>query len=93
MEKLKKVVHMEGLGTIYDKVKRLVALSGYLSDVLGLTTPKEGQKTAYLQGGSGHRYGFEFPELQGSWRVLRPDKQREQDVCRAIRIIICPLFR
>lgn len=89
VEQLKKVVHLEGLGTIYDKVERLVLLSRYLSNALGLTEHQGevAERAAYLSKADlVTNMVFEFPELQGIMggyyaRVSRENK----DVCRAIR--------
>ena len=89
VEQLKKVVHLEGLGTVYDKVQRLVHLSQHLSNALALTE-RQGEvaeRAAYLSKADlVTSMVFEFPELQGIMggyyaRVSREDK----DVCRAIR--------
>ncbi|MFY9271709.1 MAG: glycine--tRNA ligase subunit beta [Thermacetogeniaceae bacterium] len=96
VEKLKKVVHMEGLGTIYDKVQRLVALSGYLAGILGLTERQKeaAERAAYLSKADlVTDMVFEFPELQGIMggyyaRISKEDKE----VCRAIRDHYMPRF-
>ena len=96
VEKLEKVVHMEGLGTIYDKVKRLVALSGYLADVLGLTERQKetAERAAYLSKADlVTDMVFEFPELQGimGGYYARISKENKE-VCRAIRDHYMPRF-
>ncbi|MFW0967072.1 MAG: glycine--tRNA ligase subunit beta [Thermacetogeniaceae bacterium] len=96
VEKLEKVVHMEGLGTIYDKVKRLVALSGYLADVLGLTERQKevAERAAYLSKADlVTDMVFEFPELQGimGGYYARISKENKE-VCRAIREHYMPRF-
>lgn len=96
VEQLKKVVHLEGLGTIYDKVNRLVKLSGYLSGVLALTEHQKeaAERAAYLSKADlVTDMVFEFPELQGIMggyyaRISKEDK----DVCRAIRDHYRPRF-
>ncbi|MGB4504519.1 MAG: glycine--tRNA ligase subunit beta, partial [Syntrophaceticus sp.] len=89
VEELKKVVHLEGLGTIYDKVERLVLLSRYLSNALGLTEHQKevAERAAYLSKADlVTSMVFEFPELQGIMGGYYARVSREsKDVCRAIR--------
>ncbi len=69
VEKLKDILFQEKLGTVYDKMKRLVSLTGFLADLLpGTDVPT---KTAALKAArlaktdlTTHMVG-EFPELQG----------------------------
>ena len=69
VEKLKDILFQEKLGTVYDKMKRIVSLTGFLADLLpGTDVPT---KTAALKAArlaktdlTTHMVG-EFPELQG----------------------------
>ncbi len=69
VEKLKDILFQDKLGTVYDKMKRLVSLTGFLADLLpGTDAPT---KTAALKAArlaktdlTTHMVG-EFPELQG----------------------------
>jgi glycyl-tRNA synthetase beta chain len=96
VQQLKKVVHLEGLGTVYDKTERIVRLSNYLSASLALTEhqKKVAERAAYLSKADlVSSMVFEFPELQGIMggyyaRASREDK----DVCRAIRDHYKPRF-
>lgn len=93
---LKKVVHLEGLGTVYDKVQRLVHLSRHLSRALGLTE-RQGEvaeRAAYLcKADLVTSMVFEFPELQGIMGGYYAKASREdKDVCRAIRDHYKPRF-
>ncbi|MDT3699191.1 MAG: glycine--tRNA ligase subunit beta [Thermincola sp.] len=69
VEKLKKIVFQESLGTVYEKVERVMALSGYLAAGLGITdsTVLESIKQgAYLSKADlVTNIVYEFPELQG----------------------------
>lgn len=96
VEKLKKVVYLEGLGTVYDRVQRLVSLSRYLSGVLGLTERQgeNAERAAYLaKADLVTSMVFEFPELQGimGGYYARAGGEREE-VCRAIREHYRPRF-
>ncbi|WP_027719088.1 glycine--tRNA ligase subunit beta [Desulfovirgula thermocuniculi] len=68
VEDLKKVVWQENLGSLYDKVERLVGLSRYLAGVFHLA-PQEREKVsraAYLcKADLVTTMVYEFPELQG----------------------------
>lgn len=96
VEQLKKVVHLEGLGSIYDKVERLVLLSRYLSGALRLTK-RQGEvseRAAYLSKADlVTSMVFEFTELQGimGGYYARVNKENK-DVCRAIRDHYRPRF-
>lgn len=96
VEKLKKVVHMEGLGTVYDKVQRLVSISRHLSHVLGLTENQRevAERAAYLSKADlVTSVVFEFPELQGIMGgYYAKVSQENKDVCRAIRDHYMPRF-
>jgi glycyl-tRNA synthetase beta chain len=96
VEKLKKVVHLEGLGTVYDRVQRMVAVSGYLARVLGLTEQerKTAERAAYLaKADLVTNMVFEFPELQGimgEYYALASKESKE--VGQAIREHYQPRF-
>jgi glycyl-tRNA synthetase beta chain len=96
IEKLKKVVYLEGLGTVYDRVQRLVSLSRYLCGVLGLTELQReaAERAAYLSKADlVTSMVFEFPELQGimGGYYARAGGEREE-VCRAIEEHYRPRF-
>lgn len=68
VEKLKKIVYHESLGTIYDKVERIQNLSGYLAEGLkvGEAVKKQTLRAAYLSKADlVTNMVYEFPELQG----------------------------
>ncbi|MDQ0286708.1 glycyl-tRNA synthetase beta chain [Desulfofundulus luciae] len=68
VEALKKVVWQESLGTVYDKVERLIGLSRYLARVLAAGEKETAQvlRAAYLaKADLVTSMVYEFPELQG----------------------------
>lgn len=65
-EKLKKVTFQKELGTVYEKVERIVAHAKVLQSMLKTSSPKKAERAALLSKAdlsSGMVY--EFPELQG----------------------------
>lgn len=86
---LKKVVHMEGLGSVHDKVERLVDLSRCLAQALGLTEQQRetAERAAYLSKADlVTNMVFEFAELQGIMGGYYAMASGEsKGVCRAIR--------
>ncbi|HAA89127.1 MAG: Glycine--tRNA ligase beta subunit [Thermoanaerobacterales bacterium 50_218] len=96
VEKLKEIVFLEGLGTIYDKVGRLVVLSKYLGEVLGFaeTEIRAAERAAFLaKADLVTSMVYEFPELQGimGGEYARASGEPEE-VCQAIREHYCPRF-
>lgn len=96
VEKLKTVVFLEGLGTIYDKVQRLVVLSRYLGSVLKLTENQRltAERAAFLaKADLATNMVYEFPELQGvvgaEYARVRGERK---EVCQAIREHYQPRF-
>ncbi len=69
VEKLKKIVFQESLGTVYDKVERIISTGEYLYENLSLQQPEVLQTTkraGYLcKSDLVSNMVFEFPELQG----------------------------
>lgn len=68
VEKLKGIVFLEGLGTLYEKTERLIRLSEYLGEVLKLTPNQQAitSRAAYLaKADLVTSMVYEFPELQG----------------------------
>lgn len=96
VDKLKTIVFLEGLGTMYDKAERLVRLSRYLGDVLRLTQEQRSsaERAAYLaKADLVTSMVYEFPELQGimgGWYALASGEKKE--VCQAIREHYQPRF-
>jgi glycyl-tRNA synthetase beta chain len=96
VEKLREIVFLEGLGTIYDKVGRLVALSRYLGELLGFAEAeiRAAERAALLSKADlVTNMVYEFPELQGimGGEYARASGEPE-DVCQAIREHYCPRF-
>lgn len=66
LAKLKGVVFQEGLGTMYDKVERLMLLAPKVADALGLDSREVVERTARLcKADLATQMVYEFPELQG----------------------------
>ncbi len=68
VEKLKNVVFQEALGTIYDKTQRIISISGYIAEMIGLSpdSRKHLSRTAYLcKADLVTNMVKEFDELQG----------------------------
>ncbi|MDH7576932.1 MAG: glycine--tRNA ligase subunit beta [Bacillota bacterium] len=96
VEKLKTIVFLEGLGSIYDKVERLVALSRYLGKALNLTEKQRAasERAAFLaKADLVTSMVYEFPELQG---IMGAEYARaggeKKDICQAIREHYQPRF-
>jgi len=96
VEKLKKVLYQENLGTVHDKVERVVRLSGFLTGCIGLKqADKETvEKASYLaKADLVTSMVFEFPELQGIMGSYYARAQGEREgVCSAIREHYLPRF-
>ena len=68
VEKLKKIVFQESLGTSYEKVQRVIALTDYLGDNLAVSQEllEDAKRTALLaKADLVSNMVYEFPELQG----------------------------
>ncbi|PKM83098.1 MAG: glycine--tRNA ligase subunit beta [Firmicutes bacterium HGW-Firmicutes-14] len=69
VDKLKKIVFQESLGTVYEKVERIIALGKYLAGELGISDPEitaDVEQAAYLcKADLVTNMVYEFPELQG----------------------------
>lgn len=69
VEKLKKIIFQESLGTVYEKVERLIDLGQYLAGVAGVTAEESRaaiKRTALLcKADLVTNMVYEFPELQG----------------------------
>lgn len=69
VEKLKKIVFHESLGTVHEKVERVMELGNYLAQELGITEPavlESVKQGAYLSKADlVTNVVYEFPELQG----------------------------
>lgn len=96
VEKLKGIVFMEDLGTLYDKTERLISLSRYLGDVLKLTPNQRAiaERAAYLaKADLVTNMVYEFPELQGIMgeAYARASDERKE-VGQAIREHYLPRF-
>lgn len=86
VEKLKNVVFQETLGTIYDKTKRITAISEYLAEVVGVAGEARKQllRSAYLcKADLVTNMVKEFDELQGimgrEYALLQGEKEEVAD--------------
>ena len=65
--KLQAVTFQKTLGSLYDKVERLIAHARYLQQLLSLSTPEKAATAAlYSKSDLASRMIFEFPDLQGT---------------------------
>lgn len=66
-EKLKHVTFQKALGSVYDKVERLVQHIKVLQDTLKISSPEKAQRAALLSKADlASKMVYEFPELQGT---------------------------
>ncbi len=66
-EKLKKVTFQKELGTVYQKVERILAHSKVLQDMLRISSPTKVERAAFLSKADlASNMVYEFPELQGT---------------------------
>lgn len=82
VEKLKKIVFQESLGTVYQKVERIINQVGKLADKLNIPEVKEdAQRAAFLaKADLVTNMVYEFPELQGimgRYYALLADEKEE----------------
>lgn len=96
VEKLKKIVFLEGLGTIFNKTERLVRVGRQLAEILKLTENQRqaAERAAYLSKADlVTNMVCEFPELQGVMGGAYAQAEEEKrDVCLAIREHYQPRF-
>ncbi|MGB9792278.1 MAG: glycine--tRNA ligase subunit beta [Thermacetogeniaceae bacterium] len=96
VERLKGIVFLEGLGTLYDKTERLISLSRYLGDVLKLTPNQRAvaERAAYLaKTDLVTNMVYEFPELQGIMgEAYARASNEKREVGQAIREHYLPRF-
>jgi len=89
VEKLRQIIFLEGLGTIYDKTQRILQLTGYLGRLLRLAPEQQqdAERAALLaKADLVTDMVYEFPELQGIMGAAYAAMDEEKDmVCQAIR--------
>jgi glycyl-tRNA synthetase beta chain len=89
VEKLHQIVFLEGLGTIHDKMERIVRLTRYLCSQLKFTAGqrRDAERAALLaKADLVTSMVYEFPELQGIMGAAYAAHDGEKrDVCQAIR--------
>jgi len=80
VEKLKTMLFHEKLGSMYDKVMRLVELSAYIAKLIGASI-EHTKRAAYLSKADllTHMV-YEFPEVQGIMGSIYAKKQSEDDL-------------
>lgn len=85
-EKLKKVVFQKELGTVYQKVERIIAHAKALQKMLGISTPVQAERAALLcKADLASHMVYEFPELQGTIGTYYATAQKEDpEVAKAI---------
>lgn len=85
-EKLKKVVFQKELGSVYDKVQRLIAHATYLSQLMGIGETEKVKRAALLcKADLASHMVYEFPELQGIMGSYYARAQGEDEaIVRAI---------
>lgn len=65
-ERLKTITYQKTLGSVYDKVERLIKHAATLQKHLGISTPEKAMQSAlYSKCDIASKMVFEFPELQG----------------------------
>lgn len=93
---LKTVVYQVKLGTIYEKVERINALSGYIADMAGLSEEQRTRlhRAVYLSKADLNTSMVnEFDELQGVMGKIYAERDGENlEVCRAIESHYLPRF-
>lgn len=84
LEKLNGITYQQGLGTYYDKVKRIVKLSDFIAGEIG-TENKNTERAALLcKIDIPSSVVFEFPELQGKMaEIYLKNKNENYDVYKA----------
>jgi len=85
-EKLKKVTFQKDLGTVYQKVQRLLAHAEMLQKRLRISTPGKVERAAlFSKADLASQMVYEFPELQGVMGAYYALAQgEEQEVAKAI---------
>lgn len=85
-EKLKKVTFQKELGTVYQKVERIIAHAKVLQKMLGISTSSRVERAALLSKADlASNMVYEFPELQGTiGRYYALAQKEEPEVAQAI---------
>lgn len=85
-EKLKKVTFQKELGTVYEKVERLIAHTKILQQHLKISTPTKAERAARLcKADLASHMVYEFPDLQGIIGSYYAQAQKEDpEVAQAI---------
>ena len=85
-EKLKKVTFQKELGTVYQKVERIIIHAKVLQKMLGISSPSKVERAALLcKADLASNMVYEFPELQGTIGTYYALAQKEDpEVAKAI---------
>jgi glycyl-tRNA synthetase len=85
-EKLKKVTFQKELGTVFQKVERIIAHAKVLQKLLGISTPAQAERAALLcKADLASNMVYEFPELQGLiGKYYAQAHQEDPEVAQAI---------
>jgi len=85
-EKLKKVTFQKGLGTVYQKVERILAHAKVIQQILKISTPAKVERAALLSKTDlASNMVYEFPELQGIMGAYYAASQGEDpEIAKAI---------
>ena len=85
-EKLKKVTFQKDLGTVYQKVERILAHAKVIQKMLTISTPAKVERAALLSKADlASNMVYEFPELQGTMGTYYALAQKEDpEVAKAI---------
>ena len=85
INKLKKIVFYENLGTVYDKTQRLRKMAYFISDQLNINKEKLEIASSVSKSDLASDLVSEFPELQGEMgKYFALNQGFEQDVSNAI---------
>lgn len=78
-EKLKKMTFQKELGSVFQKVERLIKHTTYLQEALGISNPTDAQRAAFLcKADLASNMVYEFPDLQGIIGKYYALKQQEK---------------
>jgi glycyl-tRNA synthetase len=85
-EKLKKVTFQKDLGTVYQKIERIIAHAKTLQKMLQISTSQKAERAAFLcKADLASNMVYEFPELQGTIGKYYALAQKEEpEIAQAI---------
>lgn len=85
-EKLKKVIFQKELGTVYQKIERIIAHAEIIQEKLQISSPERVKRASFLcKADLASHMVYEFPELQGIMgRYYALAQKEDQEVAQAI---------